>query len=201
MTKREFIDELRKKLSGLPAADVEERLSFYGEMIDDKIEDSCTEDEAVLSIGSIDEISEQIIADIPFSKIASERIKIKKRLGAWEIILLVLGAPIWLALVISAFSVVLSLYASVWSVIVSLWAVFVSFVACAVSGVLGGISLLFTEKAVVGIVLIGLGFVLSGISILFYYGCKIATRGIILLTKKLALSVKKCFVRKDKYNG
>ena len=95
----------------------------------------------------------------------------------------------------------LSLYASVWSVIVSLWAVFVSFVACAVSGVLGGISLLFTEKAVVGIVLIGLGFVLSGISILFYYGCKIATRGIILLTKKLALSVKKCFVRKDKYNG
>ena len=76
-----------------------------------------------------------------------------------------------------------------------------SFVACAVSGVLGGISLLFTEKAVVGIVLIGLGFVLSGISILFYYGCKIATRGIILLTKKLALSVKKCFVRKDKYNG
>lgn len=201
MTKREFIDELRKKLSGLPAADVEERLSFYGEMIDDKIEDGCTEDEAVLSIGSIDEISEQIIADIPFSKIASERIKIKKRLGAWEIILLVLGAPIWLALVISAFSVVLSLYASVWSVIVSLWAVFVSFVACAASGVLGGISLLFTEKAVVGIVLIGLGFVLSGISILFYYGCKIATRGIILLTKKLALSVKKCFVRKDKYNG
>ena len=60
MTKLEFIDELRKKLSGLPAADVEERLSFYSEMIDDKIEDGCAEDEAVFSIGSIDEISEQL---------------------------------------------------------------------------------------------------------------------------------------------
>ena len=201
MTKREFIDELRRKLSGLPTADVEERLSFYGEIIDDKIEDGCTENEAVLSIGSVDQIAEQIIADIPFSKIACARIKRERHLGTIEIILLVLGAPIWLSLVISAFSILLSLYASVWSVIVCLWAVFASFVACAVSGVLGGILILFTEKAIVGMVLIGAGFVLSGLSILSFYGCKMATRGIILLTKKLALAFKKCFVRKDKYNG
>ena len=38
MNKQEFIDALRAALSGLPADDVEDRLSYYGEMIDDRIE-------------------------------------------------------------------------------------------------------------------------------------------------------------------
>ena len=35
MNKREFIDKLRTKLKGLPNSDIEERLGFYAEMIDD----------------------------------------------------------------------------------------------------------------------------------------------------------------------
>ena len=38
MNKSEFLEELRKGLAGLPKDDVEERLTFYGEMIDDRIE-------------------------------------------------------------------------------------------------------------------------------------------------------------------
>ena len=38
MTKAEFITELKKRLSGLPMRELEESLSFYGEMIDDRIE-------------------------------------------------------------------------------------------------------------------------------------------------------------------
>ena len=47
MRKQEFLTELRKGLSGLPQDDIEERLSFYSEMIDDQIEEGLAEEEAV----------------------------------------------------------------------------------------------------------------------------------------------------------
>lgn len=197
MTKSEFILELRKRLSGLPKQDIEERLNFYSEMIDDRMEEGVSEEAAVSEIGDVDVIAEQIIADTPLSTLTMERIKPKRRLGAWEIVLLALGAPIWLSLAIAAFSVILSLYAVLWSVIASLWSIFASFIACGVSGVLGGVTLLFTENAVTGMALIGASVVCCGLSILLFFGCREATKGIILLTKKVTLGIKKCFVRKE----
>ena len=38
VTKQQFLTELRKKLSGLPQQDIDERLSFYSEMIEDRID-------------------------------------------------------------------------------------------------------------------------------------------------------------------
>ena len=46
MNKDLFMNELMARLSGLPQADIEERLAFYSEMIDDRIEDGMTEEEA-----------------------------------------------------------------------------------------------------------------------------------------------------------
>ena len=93
MTKQEFLDSLRARLSGLPRQELEERLAFYGEMIDDRIEEGRTEEEAVLDIGSADEISAQIIKDIPLTKIAKERLKPKRSIKTWEIVLLAVGSP------------------------------------------------------------------------------------------------------------
>ena len=38
MTKQKFLARLREGLRGLPEADIEERLTFYGEMLDDRME-------------------------------------------------------------------------------------------------------------------------------------------------------------------
>ncbi|MBQ2388268.1 MAG: DUF1700 domain-containing protein [Clostridia bacterium] len=137
MNKQEFFEQLRKGLSGLPKDDIEERLTFYKEMIEDRIEDGLSEEDAVSAVGEVNEIVSQIAADIPLTKIAKERIKIKRRLSAGEIVLLVLGSPIWLSLGIAAFAIILSLYISLWAIIISLWAVFGSLVGCAFGGVLG----------------------------------------------------------------
>ena len=69
MTKIEFILELKNKLSGLPQAEVDDRLLFYSEMIDDRIEDGMTEEAAVNDLGSIDEIASQIFMDTPLPKV------------------------------------------------------------------------------------------------------------------------------------
>ena len=47
MNKKEFLDELRVGLAGLPESDLEERLNFYEEMIDDRIDEGLTEEEAI----------------------------------------------------------------------------------------------------------------------------------------------------------
>ena len=53
MTKQEFLLNLRKGLLGLPPQDIEERLAFYNEMIEDRIEDGLSEEEAVAEMGRI----------------------------------------------------------------------------------------------------------------------------------------------------
>ena len=47
MNKQEFLDALRERLSGLPSREVEDRLGFYGEIIDDRIEEGISEHDAV----------------------------------------------------------------------------------------------------------------------------------------------------------
>ena len=200
MSKQEFLTRLRKGLSGLPQEDIEERLAFYSEMIDDQMEEGLAEEEAVSAVGTVDEIVTQVVAETPLAKIAKERIETKRRLNAGEIVLLVLGSPIWLSFVIAAFAVVLSIYISIWAVIISLWAVFVSLAAGSICGVLSCIIFAIGGNVASGIAMLAAGIVCAGLSILMFYGCKAATKGILILTKKTATGIKNYFMKKRKRN-
>lgn len=197
MNKQEFVERLRKGLSGLPQDDIEERLTFYSEMIDDRMEEGLSEEEAVGEIGSVDEIVAQVVAETPLARIAKERIRPKRRLGAGEIVLLALGSPIWLSLGIAAFAVILSLYLSLWAVIISLWAVFASLAACAIGGVLAWVVFAMKGNGASGLAMLAAGFVCAGLAILIFYGCKTVTNGILILTKKMAIWIKNCFIKKE----
>ena len=123
MNREQFMAALREKLAGLPEEDIVSSLEYYGEMIDDRIEDGVPEETAVAAVGSVDEIAEQILMDTPLTKLVQARVKSKRSLKAWEIVLLVLGSPIWLSLLIAAAAVVLSVYITLWAIIISLFAV------------------------------------------------------------------------------
>lgn len=198
MTKQEFIAALRQRLHGLPQRDIEERLSFYGEMIDDHMEDGQEEAEAVAAIGSVEEIAAQIISDTPFARIAKERIRPKRRLRGGEIALLVLGSPLWLSLVIAAFAVAFSVFITLWAVVASVWAAFASVAACGPAGILTGAVIALGGKGASGVALLGAGLACSGLAILLLFGCRAATSGCVLLTRRIALGIKKCFVGKEK---
>jgi uncharacterized membrane protein len=197
MTKHEFITQLRAKLSDLPEREVEERLSFYVEMIDDRIEDGRTEQEAVAELGSVDEVVSQIVADIPLFAIAKKKIKPARRLKTWEIVLLCVGSPVWFPILIAAPAVAFALYVSLWSVIVSLWAVFGSLVGGAFAGIASGLALSMGANVPTGLALISAGIVCAGLSIFTFFGCKAATRGIVMLASKTALSIKRLFIKKE----
>ncbi|MDO4831573.1 MAG: DUF1700 domain-containing protein [Clostridia bacterium] len=197
MNKHDFLAQLRKGLSGLPQDDIEERLTFYGEMLDDRIEEGLSEEEAVSAIGDVEEIVRQAVADIPLAKIAKERIKPQRRLKAWEIVLLAIGSPIWLSLGVAAVAVILALYVSIWAIIVSLWAVFGAFAACAIVSLPECVIFAAYGSGASGLAILSAGIVCAGFSIMMFYGCKKATKGILMLTKRITIWVKNCFIKKE----
>lgn len=196
MTKLEFLYRLEQGLSGMPKDDVKERINFYSEMIDDRVEEGLSEEEAVKEIGEVGEIVSQIINDTPLTKLVKEKIKPKRKLGALEIVLLVIGSPLWVSLLIAFFAVIFSVYVTLWSVIISFWAVFAAFVASAVGIIIGGALISFFGSGLIGAALIGAGLVLLGLSVLIFFACKLTTKVIIWLTKAMLLGIKKCFVKK-----
>lgn len=196
MNREEFLTELKNGLSGLPQNDIDERLSFYCEMIDDRIEEGLSESEAIAGIGPVSKIVFQTVADIPLTKLMKEKISPKRTLRAWEIVLIVLGFPLWFPLLIAAGAAVLSLYVVIWALIVSLWAVEVSLWACALGGVAIAVVYAIHGNTLPGAAMLGAGLFCAGLSVFMLFACVTASKGILHLTKKAALGVKTRFIRK-----
>ena len=198
MNKNEFIEGLRRSLSGIPEDELDGRLEFYGEMIDDRIEDGLSEAEAVAAVGTVDEVASRILEDVPLRKIAKERIRRRRRMKAWEIVLLSVGSPIWVPLTITAFCLVAVFYAVLWVLDVTLWSVFASFAASAVGGTAAGVVLAATGSAPQGLLLVGAGFVLAGLAILLFFASVWGTKGCAYLSSRIVLFVKRCIAGKEK---
>lgn len=197
MTKKEFTSRLRAKLSGLPRRDVEERIGFYTEFIEDRIEEGLTEEAAVAELGSIDEVTAQIVKEVPFINIVKERIRSKGRLTWWQITLIALGSPIWISLIAAAFAVFVSLAAALWSVVISFWAVVFSLAVCGIGGTVLGIVLIFTANAFTGFTVIAASLVAAGLSIPAFFGCKALTKGAAVLMTESAALIKRFFIKKE----
>ena len=196
MHKQEFLAQLRKGLSGLPQADIEERLTFYGEMLEDRMEEGLSEEEAVSAAGPVSEIVAQAVADIPLARLARERIRPRRRPKAWEIVLLALGSPIWLSLGVAAIAVILAVYVSLWAVLVSLWAVFAALAVCAVGSVPACVILAAGGSGAPGAAMLAAGIICAGLSVFMFCGCKLATRRIALATNKYAMCIKNRLIKK-----
>lgn len=121
MDKNTFLSELQKRLKGLPEEDVQRTLEYYREMIDDRMEEGLTEEEAVADMGPVEEIAEPLLPK-----------SFKRKMKTWEILLLVLGFPVWFPLLVAAAAVVISIVVSIYAVNVSLAASGVGCVLCAV---------------------------------------------------------------------
>ena len=195
MNKQEFLTKLRNGLHGLPQDEIEERLNFYREMIDDRMEEGLSEAEAVAAIGSVETIISQIVAEVPLTKLVKQKITPHRKWSTWEVLLLILGAPIWLSLLIAAVATVFSIYVSWWSVIVSLWAVFGSLVACTFGFIVAAIVFAFYNMGLAGYAMFSASLICAGFSIFMFFGCKAISRGMAILTKRLVWCAKKRFVK------
>ena len=218
MTKQEFLHRLEEGLAGLPQEDLAERLSFYSEMIDDRMEEGLSEEEAVAGIGPVVEIAapagealqaegrpeasaQSLTGQLPMVQQTAGRQELspqqKQKRSTGEILLLILGFPLWFPLLIAAMAVSFVLILSLWVLVLSLWAANIAVIVSAVGGLVLGVSYLLRGETMPGLAVIGAGLALCGIAVFWYYGCQALTKAARTLTQKTAAAVKKIFRRKE----
>lgn len=197
MNKKEFLAALRAGLAGLPEADIQRWLDFYCELIEDRMEEGMTELEAVADVGSVQDLVAQILSETPLPKLVHAKVKPKRPLKAWEIVLLVLGSPVWVPLLFAGVLVILSCYAALWAVIVSLYAIDLSLVLCAVASIFSSFLYLTSDGVLPRIFLIGVGLMSAGLSVLLFFAFTKVAAWILRLSKQAVLAVKFRFVRKE----
>ncbi|MCR4617613.1 MAG: DUF1700 domain-containing protein [Lachnospiraceae bacterium] len=208
MNKESFITELKNNLAGLPEDEIKKSIDYYEEMIDDRVEDGMPEEEAVAALGDIKSITKNILEDIPLKKIVKEKVKSvkpKRGLRAWEIVLLVVGSPIWfplgLSLAIIAFVFVLVLYLLYWIFILVFYLIDLCIALCGVAGIAAGVVAFIQGGGPAGFFFVGCGLVCAGLSIPFFFLCNIIAKGILNLSKLIGRGIKSMFIRKKKEGG
>ena len=197
MKKIEFISELARHLAGLPQEDAAHWLEYYTEMLDDRIEDGMSEEEATASLGDPKAIARQILSQTPFTKLIKNKIKPKHKLRVWEIVLICVGAPIWIPLAISAIAVFFSALAALFAGFVSLWGVELALAANGLASVVCGVLFLITGGTYQGFLLLGGGLVCAGLAYFGFFLCRWLTVLLVKACKAFLLFVKSLFVKKE----
>ena len=197
MTKAEFLNELRGRLAGFPEDDLEERISFYSEMIDDRMEEGVSEEEAVEKAGTPEDVAAQILSEIPLAHLVKEKVKPKRQLKAWEVVLIILGFPLWFPITLSVFVIILALFIVAAAFAVSLYSVVISLALGGIAGIALGAIKIFTGGGIItALCYIGTALIAAGIAILLFILCGQYDHCISAATKKLIQGIKKIFIGK-----
>lgn len=182
MNKFEFLTQLRAKLWGVPESDAQRSVDYYSEMIDDRMDEGLSEEEAVAAVGDLDEIVKQILQETPRAPGTAEAPKKHRTWQTWEIVLLILGSPVWVPLLIAAAAIIFSVCVTLWSVVISLYVTAVALGASAIGCILAGFFMAGTTSGTIFAAL-GAALLCAGLAILFFMLANLAAKGMVALTK------------------
>ena len=155
-------------MPALPDDEQRKTIMYYSEMIDDRIEDGMTEEEAVAALGPMGAIIGDIISDMSVVTAIQTRInsekkkKNRKKPSGLVIALLIIGSPIWFSLAIAAACVVFALVITVLALAFSFIVVVLSFFLSALLGVVSGVLRIANGMYAAGLCTIGLSFIFAG---------------------------------------
>ena len=152
------------------------------------MEDGLAEADAVSAVGSVEEIVSQILSESTPLILP----KTRRTPKIWEIILLILGSPVWLPLLLAAAIVILAVYIVIWSVIVTLYSIDLSLAAGGILCTASAFILIASDYTVQAVLFFGTGLILAGISILLFFGFNQITKYTVILSKEIFVLLKKC---------
>ncbi len=189
MTKNAYLSELADRLRQLPQSEIDKSIAYYSEIIDDRMEEGCSEEEAVNGLEAPVTAAERILQDAPLGMLVRERIRPKQAVSGWIIALMVIGFPVWFPLLLAAAGIVFAMYVVVWSLVfaffASTFAVGTASLAVLITAFVRageGAGLIF---ALLGVGLLGIGcFILMGLA------TWMAASGVVRLTAALIRSLK-----------
>ena len=194
MKKQEFLDELRVKLNGLSKEELDERINFYSEMIDDRIDEGKSEEEAVADLGGVDKVIDDILEDTPLLKLIKQKAKPNRALKVWEIIFLILGFPLWFPLLLVFIILCLVGYLLVWVGVMVTYSVELGLGAASIYSLVG--FFYQVSQGSFSLTYFGGFFLCLGLAFLFIFACIGITKGTIKLTKITGRNIKRMIVGK-----
>ena len=195
MSKNEFLSELRERLSGLPKDDLDNRISFFEESINDRMDDGKTEEEAIQELGTIDEIVTQVAGETSLVTLVKEKAKPKRKLSGAEIALIAICSPLWFPLVLTCIILGLVFCLVFW--VIGL----IPAIAC-VSSLVVGFAEFFSYFAIAGqessLAVLGMGIAGLGLALMLIPAVIYSVKGTIKLVKLIMTGIKKLFIRRRK---
>ncbi len=203
MKKQEFESRLQAILRsrGLLESEIKRSTDFYLEMIDDRIEDGMTEEEAVAAIGDIEKIAEDILFDAPLGVLVKSKIHKEKEKtssahnGVMLALIIILTFPVWLPILATLFGVAVAVFAVIFALIIAAFAVVISLLIAGIAFIPTGLFVgTFTTAGTLA--MIGSGLLLIGISLLLFIPAKYAVKGLIKLMDMIVRGIKSLFIGK-----
>lgn len=135
MTKNDYLKQLRRALRRLRREERLKSLQYFSELIDDKMEEGLSEEQAIAQLESVEAAALRILEE------ARSQGQLRRRLTPWETALLILGFPVWFPLLLTAALVLATIYLLVWILIAAL---FLCSVSLGLAGVAGVLTLFFS---------------------------------------------------------
>lgn len=168
MTKVEYLGRLRAILKQMPPEEQEKQLAYYEELLSDMIEDGMSEEEATEHLGTPETVAAELMAEMPLTTLVKNRVKANGKPSALTVVLLVMGAPLWLPLLLAAAAILLALVITLWAVGLSIGVVLP---AVGAGGILLGVGTLLSYASLpllmaLGSALIGTGVLILGVLLL-----------------------------------
>lgn len=193
MNRADFLDALRRGLAQLPPEELEKHLAYYEELFADMQEDGLTEQEAAAKLGDPALLAQELLTELPLSTLVKTRVKSAGKLSALNIVLLVLGFPLWFPLLIAFAAVLLA-------VLVTLWALVLSFgivvLALGLTAVVAPVGIFLKAVSASPLLLIGTALVAGGLCVLGALGFKPLCRGMAKLCAAIGKWIKSLFIVK-----
>ena len=112
-----------------------------------------------------------------------------------EIVLIVLGSPVWVPLLLTAGILVLSMLVVVFSLLITFYAVVISAAVAGIAGVLAVVPFLMISNVPAAVFMLGCGIAGVGLTILFFVAVKPVTVGFWNLCKAAVSGIKRKFVK------
>lgn len=191
MTKSTFIDTLRGLLESLNEDECNKFISYYEEIIEDYKESGLSEQEVIKKIGSPKSVANNILREQDSININIPSFNSK----LLNIILLILGFPLWGSLLLTVVLLILSAYIIIWCIPFTTGVSSIAFFVSALVSIVGA-PFMIADVLTVGIVQLGLGVSSVGVSILLGLITIYLSKKFIVITKKLTFKVFKSFNKK-----
>ncbi|MCR2038029.1 DUF1700 domain-containing protein [Adlercreutzia caecimuris] len=193
MNKQEYLAQLRAALACLPEGEIEESVAFYTEMIDDRVADGLTEEEATAQLDDPKAAARAIIADLPVVPRTVVRTKQRNRVLYWTLV--ILGSPLWLTLLFAAGMLVLAGLLTIWCLILGLWLLAAGLLAGGPLGIGVCLWALAVGQPAYGVFELGSGLLCFGLGLFCLHGAVAASKTLMQVSRQWIAKAKAPFVK------